>query len=99
MVRSNHNKMEKRPEKTISWWQHHLHIDVVVQKSKYPCCHAEKVVNTVVVALIFNRAAMEKTNPSCLLAVVEEEEINPQYQETWYEETLTLRTRSNRKTY
>ena len=98
MARSNHNKTKKRPEKIILWRRHHLRLDVTVRKEKSPCHHAEKVVDTVVVALIFNRAVVEKTNPPCLLAVAEEE-INPQYQETWYEETLTLRTRSNRKTY
>jgi hypothetical protein len=35
---------------------------------------------------------MEKTNLTCPLAVAgeEEEEIKPQYQETWHGETLTL---------
>jgi hypothetical protein len=35
---------------------------------------------------------MEKTNPPCLLAIAreEEEEINPQHQEIWNGETLTL---------
>jgi hypothetical protein len=36
---------------------------------------------------------VEKMIPSCPVAVngEEEEKINPQYQETWYEETLTLK--------
>jgi hypothetical protein len=41
---------------------------------------------------------MEKTIPSCHLIIAEEEEeINPESQETWYGETLTLRTRSTEK--
>jgi len=36
---------------------------------------------------------MERPNPPYLLAVAgkEEEETNPQYQNNWYEETLTLK--------
>ena len=52
--------------------------------------------DTVIVAIIFNRAVMEKTIPPCPLAIAGEE-INPQYQETWHGETLTLKTRSTRK--
>ena len=55
---------------------------VAVRKEKYPYRHAEEVVDAIVVALIFNRAAMEKTNPPYPLAVAGEDEINPQYQET-----------------
>jgi hypothetical protein len=41
---------------------------------------------------------MEKTIPPCPLTVAgEEEEINPQYEEIWHGETLTLWTRSTRK--
>ena len=42
---------------------------------------------------------MEKTIPPCPLAVAGEveEEINPQNQETWHGETLTLKTRSTGK--
>jgi len=42
---------------------------------------------------------MEKTIPPCPLAVAgaEEEEINPQNQETWHREKISLRTRSTRK--
>jgi len=60
-------------------------------EAKSPCRQADEIVDADV-ALIFNRAAMEKTNPSCPLAVAgeEEEEINPQYQKTCHEETLTL---------
>ena len=99
MARSNYNKTEKRPEKIILWRRHHLRLDVAVRKEKSPCRHANEVADAVVVVLIFNRATIEKMIPPCPLAVAREEEINPQYQETWYEETLTLRTRSNRKTY
>jgi hypothetical protein len=57
---------------------------VAVRKEKSPCHRAEEVVNVIVIALIFNGAAMEKTNPACSLAITEEEdkEINSQYQET-----------------
>jgi hypothetical protein len=54
----------------------------------------EEVADTVVVVLIFNRAIMEKTNPSYPLRRYREgggEEINPQYRETWYREILTLK--------
>ena len=42
---------------------------------------------------------MEKTNPSCPLAVTgeEEEEINLQYQEIWYGETLNLEDFNSRR--
>jgi len=81
MARSNYNKAEKRPEKIILWRRHHLRLDVTIRKEKSTCRHAEEVVDTVAVALIFNRAAIEKTNPPYLLAVAEEEkEINHQYQ-------------------
>ena len=71
--------MEKRPEKIIPWRRHNLRLDVAVRKEKSPCRHAEKVVDGVVVALIFNRAAMEKTDPPYHLVVAgeEEEKINP----------------------
>ena len=99
MARSNHNKTEKRPEKIILWRRHHLRLDVVVRKEKPPCCRADKVVDVVVVVLIFNRAVMEKNDSILPLAIAREEEINPQYHETWHEETITLRTRYTRKTY
>ena len=60
---------------------------------------SNEVADAVVVALIFSRAAMEKTIPPCPLAVAGEEEINPQYQEILHGETLTLMTRFTRKTY
>jgi hypothetical protein len=90
LVRSNHNKTEKRPEKIIPWRRYHLRHDVAVRKAKSPCLQAKEVANTIV-ALIFHRAAMEKTNSPCPLAVAveEDEEINPQNQETWHGETLT----------
>jgi len=40
---------------------------------------------------------MEKTIPSCPLAVAGEEEINPQNQKTWHGETITLMTQSTEK--
>jgi len=55
--------MEKRPKKIIPWWQHHLCLDVTVQKSKSPCHHAKVVADAIVVVLIFFRTAMEKPNP------------------------------------
>jgi hypothetical protein len=63
------------------------------------CPHAEEVVGAAVVALIFIRAAMEKSKPSYSLAIIgkEEEEINLHYQETWHEETLTLKDSINWK--
>jgi hypothetical protein len=74
VVRSNHNKTEERSEKIIPWRRHHLRL------------------TDADVALIFNRATMDKMNPPYPLVVTgeEEEEINPQYQETWHGETLTL---------
>ena len=58
-------------------------------EAKSPCRQADEIVDADV-ALIFNRAAMEKTNPSCPLAVAgeEEKEINPQNQEPWHGKTL-----------
>ena len=84
MARTNHDKTEKRLDKIILWCRHHLRLDVATRKERSLCRHAGEVVDAIVVALIFNRAAMEKTNPSCPLAVAgeEEEEINPQYKET-----------------
>ena len=72
MARSNHNKTEKRPEKIIPWRRHHLRLGVAVRKEKSPCRHADEVADADV-ALIFNKAVMEKTNPPFLLAVVGEE--------------------------
>jgi hypothetical protein len=84
--------MEKRPEKIIPWQRHHLRIDVAVRKPKSLCRQGEEVVDTIV-ALIFHRAAMEKTNPPCPIAVAgeEEKEISPQYKETRHGETLLLK--------
>ena len=59
MARSNHNKTEKKPEKIIPWQRYHLRLDVAVRKEKSPCRRADEVVDAVVVALIFNRAAGE----------------------------------------
>jgi hypothetical protein len=92
VVRSNHNKTKKSPEKIIPWRQNHLRPDVAVRKEKSPCHYADEVVDVVVVAFIFNRAIIEKTISPCLLAIAEEEEINLQYQEIWHEKTITLRT-------
>jgi hypothetical protein len=76
VVRSNHNKTEKRPEKIIPWWRYHLRLDVTVQKPNSTCRHAEEVVAAVAVALIFIRIVMEKPNLPYLLVVAEKEEIN-----------------------
>jgi hypothetical protein len=76
--------MEKRLEKIILWWLHHLCLDVAVQKEKSPCHNGDEVADAVVAALIFKRATMEKTIPPCPLIIVGEED------------TLTLRTRSTR---
>jgi hypothetical protein len=65
VARSNHNKTEKRLEKIILWWRHHLHLDIAVWKEKSPYHHADEVADAVVVTLIFNRAVMEKIIPSC----------------------------------
>jgi hypothetical protein len=75
--------MKKRPKKIIPWRRHHLRFDVTIWKAKSPCRQAEEVeVVDAVVALIFHRAAMKKTNPPCPLAIAgeKEEEINLQYQ-------------------
>jgi len=57
VIRSNRNKTEKRQEKTISWWRHHLHLDVAARKAKIPYRQTEEVADAIVV-LIFNRAIM-----------------------------------------
>jgi hypothetical protein len=71
VVRSNHNKTEIRLEKLFHGGDIISRLDVTVWKTKSPCCHAEKVADTIVADLIFNRA-MEKTNSLCPLAVAEE---------------------------
>ena len=91
--------MEKRTKKIIPWRRHHLRLDVAVRKDNSPCRHADEVADAIVVALIFNRLAMEKTVPPYPLAVAgkEEEEINLPNQEIWHGEALTLKTRSTEK--
>jgi len=37
--------------------------NVAVRKNKSSCCHAEEIIDVIVITLIFNRGAMEKTNP------------------------------------
>jgi uncharacterized protein (UPF0548 family) len=67
--------MEKRPEKIILRWQHHLHLDVTIRKPNSTCLHAEEVADVVLVTLI----TMKKPNPLYLLAIdKKEEEIDPQ---------------------
>jgi hypothetical protein len=63
VARCNHDKTKKRLEQIIPWRRYHLHLDVVVWKEMSLCRHAGKVAETVVVALIFNIVAMEKTIP------------------------------------
>jgi len=63
VARLNHNKTEKRPEKNILWRRHHLRLDAAVRKQKSPCRHVDEDADAEVVALIFNRAAIEKTIP------------------------------------
>jgi hypothetical protein len=46
--------------------------DVTVRKEKSPCHHADEFADVVVVALIFNRAVMEKTILHCPLTVTGE---------------------------
>jgi len=84
--------MERRPEKLITC------LDVATRKERSLCRHAGEVVDAIVVALIFNRAAMKKTISLCPLTITgEEEEINPHHQrKTWHRETLTLRSQSTR---
>jgi hypothetical protein len=53
--------MKKKPKKFILRRQHHLRLDVTIQKEESPCCHADEVADAIIVALIFNSAAMEKT--------------------------------------
>jgi len=97
VARTNHDKTEKRLDKIILWCRHHLRLDVATRKERSLCRHAGEVVDAIVVALIFNRAAMEKMVPPYHLVIVgEEEKINPQNQDG---ETLTLRTRSTEKIY
>jgi hypothetical protein len=92
VAKSNNKKTEKRSEKIFLWWQHHLRLDVGVRKPKSTCRHVEEVADAKVVALIFIRVAMKKPNPPYKLAVTgKEEDTNPQYQETWRGEILTLK--------
>ena len=93
------SKMKKRSEKIIPRRRYHLRLDVAVRKEKSPYRRADEVVEVVVVALIFKSVDMEKTILPYPCAVAGEEEINLQYQQTWHGETLTLRTRSIKKTY
>jgi hypothetical protein len=69
VARSNHNKTEKRLEKIILWWRHHLRLDVAIWKEKFPYHHADEAADAVVVTLIFNRAVMKKMIPSCSLTI------------------------------
>ena len=73
---------DRSGKKIILRRRHHFYLDVAVWKEKSPCRHVGEVVDAVVVALIFNIAAMEKMIPPCPLAVAgeeEEEEIKPRY--------------------
>jgi len=100
VARSNHDKTKKRLERIIPWRPYHLCLDVTVQKERSPCHYAGKVADDIVVVLIFNIVAIEKTIPPFLFVIAEEEEeINPQYQEIWHGETLILRTQSTRKLF
>ena len=89
MIGSNHDKTGKGSENFIPWRRHHPRLHVAVQKPNSPCRH--EVVD--VTAATFTGTAMERPNPPYLLAVAgkEEEETDPQYQNNWYEETLTLK--------
>jgi hypothetical protein len=82
VARSNHNKTDKRLEKIIPWWQHHLRLDAAVRKQKSPCRHVEEDADAEVVALIFNGAAMEKTISPLSFTITgeEKEKIKLQYQ-------------------
>jgi hypothetical protein len=74
----------RRDRKNIPWWRHHLRLDVIVRKERSPSRHAGEVADTVVVIVILNRAAMEKTiSPFSFAFARDEEEISPQYQEIW----------------
>lgn len=57
-----------------------FHLDVAAQKTKSSCHHSKEVYEVIVITLIFNTAAMEKSYPPCPFAVTgeeeEEEEIN-----------------------
>jgi hypothetical protein len=100
VARSNHSKTEKRPEKIIPWWRHHLRLDAVVWKQKSLRRHVNEDADANVVALIFNGAAMEKTIslfPFTVARDEEKKEIKLQYQVIWHGETLTLKTRSTEK--
>lgn len=54
-----------------------FHLDVAAQKTKSSCHHSKEVDEAIVITLIFNTAAMEKSYPPCPFAITgEEEEIN-----------------------
>jgi hypothetical protein len=80
VAKSNHNKTEKRSEKIISWWRHHLRLDAAVRKQKSPYRHVDEDADTEVITLIFNAAPIEKTIPPFPFTVVGEEEIKLQCQ-------------------
>ena len=100
MIRSNHNKTAKRPNKIIPRRQHHFCLDVTVRKPNSPYRHAEKVVDAIVAALIFIRDAMEKLNPPYLLVVTRKEEENnsPRPGKLAWRDRNPNMTRSTRKT-
>jgi hypothetical protein len=52
-------------------------LDVIVRKAKSPYCQDDEI-GDAIIALIFNKVTVEKTNPTCPPAVTreEEEEIN-----------------------
>jgi len=66
--------------------------DIRKERSLYR--HADKVVDVVVVILIFNIVVIEKTILSFAFAIAREEKI-PQYQKIWHRET----TKSTRKLF
>jgi hypothetical protein len=52
--------------------------------NKSPCHQTDKDADAIVVAHIFNRVVIEKRISPCSLAIVREEEINPQNQKKLY---------------
>jgi hypothetical protein len=92
MVRSNHNKIDKRLEKFIPQQQHHPHLDVAIRNPNSPCRHAKEVVDVITaVIIIFIEPSMERPNSPFILVVIgyKEEEPSPHYQKTWHGENET----------
>lgn len=84
VARSNHNESEKRLEKIIPWWWHHLLLDVTIREEKTSCRHFDEFSDAIVEwspSSSTEPPYIEKTVTSYPSRVVaREEEINPQCQ-------------------